>query len=116
MISLSTEKLPPKQPEDQAQDDADQNAGPQGEVKGEILPRDDEIPRQLPEAGNLGDQQQRQPHHYQEDAEDDEDTGEVGHLVPLARGLICQYSNAQPWDLKDNFFSVELSGPPLAVR
>ncbi len=78
-----TLKSAPHQPEDQAQDETDQDASPQGEVKGEILPFDDDVPRQPAQPGNLGKQQQRHPQPYQDDAQEDKKAGHDGHRLNL---------------------------------
>jgi len=76
-------KSAPPEPEDQAQNETYQDASPQGEVNGEIFPLDDDVPRQPAQPGNLGKQQQRQPQHYQDAAQEDKKTGQIGHFLNL---------------------------------
>lgn len=69
-----------KQIHDQGQDNTNEDAGAQGEIKTEIPPLVADIPRQAPQPGQFGSQQEHHPHKHQDDTDDDEHTGEVGHV------------------------------------
>ena len=78
--------LLPEESEEQGQDDADDDTGYNGEIEGEPLSLDVDIPRQLPDPGDLIPQGQEQTYDHENHTTDDQDlayTTEGGHKITL---------------------------------
>jgi len=80
-LTAHGQKLPAKQVHDQGQNDADEDAGPQREVKADIPPLETDVPRQLPQPGELGGQQKHRPQDHQDYADHDQQTAQVRHCL-----------------------------------